>query len=147
MGELRPPIHLRARRKLEETSERFARSPDRHRPYYAATQRFRILEIKNFLAWNAKQAARAFLVCPTTILNWEHAADPESRTVGSTVRPIPPLRRAANVVQSTVQAMIRYGLGGQDLVSRTLPGPAGECRLVPRDAIASCVASRRRQRP
>jgi transposase InsO family protein len=69
---------------------------------------------------NAKDTARAFLVCPGTILNWENAADPQKRTVGSTVRPTPPVRRGADVVRALVQTMTRLGFGGQDLAARVL---------------------------
>lgn len=99
---------------------RFAKVPERHRPYYSPASRFRILEIKNLLAWSAQEAARVFLVCPNTVLNWEQAADPERKTVGSLVKPTPPVRRAADVVRSLVQTMTRLGFGGQDLVARVL---------------------------
>jgi transposase InsO family protein len=107
-----------------ETAEllgaRFSKVPERHRPYFTPAQRFRILEMRSLLAWTAQEAARTFLVCPNTILNWEKAADPAKHSVGSTVKPTPPLRRAADVVRSTIQAMTRVGLGGQDLMARTL---------------------------
>jgi transposase InsO family protein len=48
------------------------------------------------------------------------AADPERETVGSTVKPTPPVRRADDVVRSMIQAMARLGLGGQDLMARIL---------------------------
>jgi len=69
---------------------RLDKIPDRHRPYYSPAHRFRILEIKNFLGWNREVAARLFRICPNTLSNWEKHADPDSRTVGSTVTPIPP---------------------------------------------------------
>lgn len=107
-----------------ETAEllaaRFSKVPERHRPYFTPAQRFRILEVRSLLAWTAQEAARVFLVCPNTILNWEKAADPEKHSVGSTVRPTPPVRRAADVVRSTIQAITRLGLGGQDLMARIL---------------------------
>jgi len=107
-----------------ETAEilgvRFSKLPERHRPYFTPAQRFRILELKSLLAWSAQEAARVFLVCPNTILNWEKAADPDRHSVGSTVKPSPPIRRAADVVRSTIQAMTRLGLGGQDLLARIL---------------------------
>jgi hypothetical protein len=65
-------------------------------------------------------AAKVFLVCQNTILNWERTADPQSQTVGSTVEPTPPIRRAADVVRSLVQTMARLGFGGQDLLARVL---------------------------
>jgi len=104
----------------EILAARFGRIPERKRPHYSPSQRFRILEIKSLLGWSARQAAEAFLVCPNTIHNWEQAADPESRTVGSTVEPVPPVRRAADVVRAVAQAMTRLGLGGQDMASRIL---------------------------
>ena len=99
---------------------RFGKLPERQRPYFTPAQRFRILEIRSLLAWSAQDAARVFLVCPNTILNWEKAADPDMHTAGSTVKPTPPVRRAADVVRSIVQAMTRLGLGGQDLMARIL---------------------------
>ena len=55
-----------------ETAEilraRFAKLPERHRPYFTPAQRFRILEMRSLLAWSAQEAARVFLVCPNTIL-------------------------------------------------------------------------------
>lgn len=110
---------------------RFARIAERHRPYYTPAQRFRILQIKNLLAWSAGEAAQAFLICPNTILNWEKAADPNRNTVGSTVKPTPPVRRAADVVRSIIQAMARLGLGGPDLMARILAAPAGESPRAP----------------
>ncbi|HET6896737.1 MAG TPA: transposase family protein, partial [Vicinamibacteria bacterium] len=59
-------------------------------------------------------------MCANTILNWEGVADPATRTAGSTVKPIPPVRRAADVVHSMVQVMTRMGFGGQDLLARVL---------------------------
>lgn len=111
--------HLACER-AEALAARFARIPERHRPYYTPAQRFRILEIRNLLAWSAQETAGAFLVCPNTILNWEKAADPEARAVGSTLKPVPPVRRAADVLRALVQTMTRLGMGGQDLVARTL---------------------------
>jgi hypothetical protein len=72
----------------------------------------RILEIRSLLGWNARETARAVLVCPNTILNWESAADPEKQTVGSTVQSTPPVRRAADVVRTLAQTMTRLGFGG-----------------------------------
>jgi transposase InsO family protein len=107
-----------------ETAEilgaRFGKLPERQRPYFTPAQRFRILEIRSLLAWSAQDAARVFLVCPNTILNWEKAADPDMQTAGSTVKPTPPVRRAADVVRSIIQATTRLGLGGQDLMARIL---------------------------
>lgn len=99
---------------------RLDKIPDRHRPHYSPAQRFRILEIKNFLGWNREVAARLFRICPNTLSNWEKHADPDSRTVGSTVTPIPPITRLADVGRSLVQSMLRRGFGGEDLVAQAL---------------------------
>ena len=104
----------------ELLGSRFAKIPEKHRPYFTAAQRFRILEIRNLLAWNARETARIFLVCSNTILNWEKSADLSAKVVGVTIQPIPPARRAADVVRAVVQTMARLGMGGQDLCSRIL---------------------------
>jgi len=114
---------LRARLAWEATeilTSRFAKIPERHRPYYSPAARFRILEIRSLLAWSAHETARVFLVCPNTVLNWDRVADPSARAAGSCVKPQPPVRRAADVVRSLVQLMSRLGFGGQDLTARIL---------------------------
>ena len=40
--------------------------------------------------------------------------------MGAMVKPTPPIRRTANVVQALVQTMARLGFGGQDLTARVL---------------------------
>jgi hypothetical protein len=99
---------------------RLDKIPDRHRPYYTPSQRFRILQIRSLLGWNRDLAARTFRICPNTLSNWEKHADPNSKTAGSTVKPIPPITRFADVSRSLVQAMLRLGFGGEDLVARVL---------------------------
>jgi len=114
---------LRSRLALEIVDilgARFAKIPEHRRPYYSPVQRFRILEIRNFLGWNAKETAKTFLVCPHTVLNWERVADPVSQTAGSTVKPQPPIRRAADVVHLVAQNMVRLAYGGQDMIARIL---------------------------
>jgi transposase InsO family protein len=101
-------------------SARLDKIPDRHRPYYTPSQRFRILEVKSLLGWNTDLTARTFRVCPNTISNWERGADSEVGTVGSTVKPTPPIVRLADVGRRLVQTMIRIGVGGEDLVAQTL---------------------------
>jgi hypothetical protein len=74
---------LRARlgsERADMQAARFARLPEKHRPYFTPAQRFRILEMRTLLAWNLQETADAFLVYPNTILNWEKAADPLTRT-------------------------------------------------------------------
>jgi transposase InsO family protein len=105
---------------LEILGARFARLPERRRPHFSPGQRFRILEIRNLLGWSAHEVARVFLVCSNTVLNWEAVADPETTTVGCTVKPAPPVRRAADVARALAGRMVALGFGGQDLVARIL---------------------------
>jgi transcriptional regulator with XRE-family HTH domain len=72
---------------------RLAKVPDRHRPHYSPAARFEILELRNLLGWNQHRAAIQFLVSDNTISNWERDQSPESKTVGSLAKPIPPVTR------------------------------------------------------
>lgn len=99
---------------------RLDKIPDRHRPYYTPAQRFRILEIKSLLGWNTEIAATTFRVCPNTISNWERCADSDAKTVGSTVKPTPPIVRFADVVRNLIKTMLGLGVGGEDLIAQTL---------------------------
>jgi transposase InsO family protein len=99
---------------------RLGRIPEKKRPYFTPEQRFRILEIKNFLAWNAQQAAKVFVVCSNTILNWERSADPKGKSVGVCVRPRPPLRRACDAARHLAVTVASRGFIGNDLASRIL---------------------------
>jgi transposase InsO family protein len=105
---------------VEILSSRLAKIPDRRRPHYSPAHRFRILEIKSLLGWSRELAARVFLVCANTVSNWERSADPGAQTVGVTVKPIPPVRRFADVARHIVQTMARLGFGGEDLIAATL---------------------------
>jgi transposase InsO family protein len=97
---------------------RFARLPERRRPFFSPAARFAALEVKNALGWSADKAPGVFLVCQNTILNWERQADPLAQAVGSAVRPDPPVRRAADVVRHLVRNMAALGFGGGDMVAR-----------------------------
>lgn len=99
---------------------RLAKIPERTRPYYTAAARFRILELRQLFGWSREDTAHNFLVCESTIANWDHAADPQAQTVGSNVKPTPPVVRIADVVRTTVQVMQRLGFGGHRMVARTL---------------------------
>jgi transposase InsO family protein len=124
---------------LEMQTARLAKLPERQRPFYTPSQRFRILEIRNLLAWSAEQTARIALVCSNTILNWERSADPATKTVGVTIPPMPPVRRIDDVVVAFTQRMTRLGRVGQDLCARIL-ARAGWC------VSARSIARYRRQR-
>ncbi|HEY7700399.1 MAG TPA: DDE-type integrase/transposase/recombinase [Vicinamibacteria bacterium] len=92
----------------------------RRRPYYTPVQRFRILEIKNLLGWNRNFAAHLFRVCSNTISNWEKHADPSSNTVGSPLDAVPPVVRLQDVTRRLIQSMLQLGMGGEEMVARTL---------------------------
>ena len=107
---------------VELLSARFRKIPERHRPHYSPSQRFRALEVRSLLGWSRDLAARVFLVCSNTISNWERCADPLAKAVGSTVKPVPPVRRFADAVRTTIDLMARSGFGGEDSIALTLAG-------------------------
>jgi transposase InsO family protein len=115
---------------VEILATRFSKIPERRRPHYSPAVRFRILELKNFLGWSRDISARVFLLSPNTLTNWERTADAEAQTVGSTVKPVPPVTRFRDSVRSLLQLMVRLRVGGEDLVAATL-ARAG-WRLAPR---------------
>ncbi len=101
---------------------RWEKIPDRHRPHYTPQQRYRILRLKKLLALSQEEAARRFQVSVATIARWEQevAADLGRETVGTLVKPAPPVRRFADVVRHLVHAMALLGFGGNDSIARTL---------------------------
>ena len=130
---------------------RLDRIPDRRRPHYTPSQRFRILQIRSLLGWSRDVAARAFRICPNTLSNWEKHADPCSETANRTVKPIPPITSLADVVRSLVQTMLRLGFGGEDLVAQALARAGWKVSAAPSAASegkgASRSAPRRTSRP
>ncbi|RPH41907.1 MAG: transposase, partial [Planctomycetota bacterium] len=105
---------------VEVLSARLRKIPERQRPHYSPSPRFRALEIRSLLGWSREVAARVFLVCPNTVSNWERSADPLARTAGSTVKPIPPVRRFADAVRATIDLVACSGFGGEDAIALTL---------------------------
>ena len=116
-------LHLRL---LHETIDilaaRWDKVPDRHRPHYTPEQRFRILRLRDLLALSREELARTFRISTTTVDRWaeETAAHSDTTTIGSLVRPVPPVRRYADVVRHLVSSMALCGFGGNDLIARTL---------------------------
>lgn len=100
--------------------DRVDRLPERQRPHYTPNQRFRILRLKHLLALSQDETAGLFRVSVTTIARWEVTANPESRTVGSTVTPVPPVRRYCDTVRHLTQTLSGLGFGGYDMVARHL---------------------------
>ncbi|MBX7184239.1 MAG: DDE-type integrase/transposase/recombinase [Vicinamibacteria bacterium] len=99
---------------------RLRKLPDRHRPHYSPAARFEILEIRSLLGWNQSRTAEQFLVSDNTIGNWEHDQSPESRTVGSLARPIPPVTRLSDVTRHLIHMMARFGFGGAEMIASHL---------------------------
>jgi putative transposase len=101
---------------------RLDKLPERKRPHYTPHQRWRILEIRRLLALSAEETATFFRVSTGTVLRWETEAgrEPDKGTVGSLLRPTPPLRRYADVVRHLVQTMDRLGFKGAGTVAATL---------------------------
>lgn len=72
------------------------------------------------MGWNQSRAAEQFLVADNTIGNWERDQSPESRTVGSLDKPVPPVTRLNDVTRHLVQMMARFGFGGAELIAAHL---------------------------
>ena len=98
---------------------RWDKLPERERPHYTPEARFRILRLKNLLALSAADTARLFRVSTNTVLRWEDdaRAAPERGTVGSLLKPVPPVRRYADIVRNLVQTMILAGFPGDRSVA------------------------------
>lgn len=99
---------------------RLDKLPPRQRPHYTPTQRFRILQIKSLLGLAQDDTAALVRVSVGTIAGWETNANPASRTVGSTVTAIPPVRRYDDSVHHLVQLMAAIGFAGYETIARHL---------------------------
>ena len=101
---------------------RLDKLPERRRPHYTPHQRWRILEIRRLLAFSAEEIATLFRVSTGTILRWEAetAREPGKDTIGSLLKPTPPIRRYADVVHHVVQTMDRLGFQGAKTIAATL---------------------------
>lgn len=64
--------------------------------------------------------ASQFLVSENTIGNWERDQSPESRTVGSLAKPVPPVTRFNDATRHLVQMMARFGFGGAQMIASHL---------------------------
>jgi len=78
--------------------------------------------MRAFLGLSQEETAHLFRVAPTTIGRWEQEASrhPERETVGSLIKPTPPVRRYTDAVRELVQAMAASGLGGSQQIAATL---------------------------
>jgi transposase InsO family protein len=98
---------------------RWDKLPERQRPHYAPEARFRILRLRNLLALSARETARLFRVSTTTVLRWDQEAcgSAERQTIGSLLKPVPPVRRYADLVRHLVQTMVLAGFPGERSVA------------------------------
>jgi transposase InsO family protein len=78
--------------------------------------------VKQLLGWTQKQTAACFDLDSNTIARWESESKhhPEKETVGSLLKPQPPVLRFADVVRHLVQTMAASGFGGSERIAQTL---------------------------
>jgi putative transposase len=78
--------------------------------------------VKSLLGWTQKETAGCFDVAANTVARWEaeSRAHPERETIGSLVKPQPPVRRLADVVRHLIQTMAACGFGGNERIAQTL---------------------------
>ncbi len=104
--------------------QRWDKIPDLRRPQYTPQLRFRILRLKRLPALSNEETARYFRVSDGTISRWEKevaaTSSADTRTVGSLVKPEPPVRRYSDVVRQLVQTMPLAGFGGNARIAQTL---------------------------
>lgn len=110
------------REALDVLGARWDKLPERQRPHYSPEARFRILRLRALLALSAGETARTFRVSIGTVLRWESEAraEPDRATVGSLLKPDPPVRRFADVVRHVVQTLALAGFPGDASVAASL---------------------------
>lgn len=110
------------REAVEILATRWGKIPERHRPHFSPEARFRILRIKALLAWSADETASTFRLSTGTILRWEHEAlaAPQRETVGSLLKPVPPVRRYHDTVRHIVHTLSVAGFPGDRSVAAHL---------------------------
>jgi transposase InsO family protein len=102
------------REAVDILGSRWDKLPERQRPHFTPEARFRILRLKTLLALPAEETARTFRVCVGTVLRWEHEAlrEPARPTIGSLVKPHPPVRRYCDIVRHLIQTLALAGFPG-----------------------------------
>jgi transposase InsO family protein len=110
------------RDRVEILVARLERLEPRSRPHYSPQLRFRILEHMRTYMLSVQETARRFLVTPQTIYNWidELRQSPTATTIGSTVVPVPPVRRLSDAVRRLVRQMKSLGFGGKKKIAEIL---------------------------
>jgi transposase InsO family protein len=108
--------------RAEILAARLARIDPRHRPHYSPPLRYRILQHMRTYLLAVEETAAAFLVTGQTVYNWKHEVEttPDKTTIGSTVSPMPPVRRFATAVRELVRQMNAAGFGGKRNIAQNL---------------------------
>ena len=101
---------------------RWDKLPEHRRPHYTPHQRWRILQIGRLRGDSPAEIAFAVRVSLNTIRNWtaELELRPDRQTVGSLVKPIPPVRRFSDSLRHLVQTMARMGFQSPAQIAGTL---------------------------
>jgi transposase InsO family protein len=102
------------REALEILGSRWDKLPERQRPHFTPEARFRILRLKTLMALPAEETARTFRVSAGTVLRWEHEAlrEPARPSIGSLVKPVPPVRRYCDIVRHLIHTLALAGFPG-----------------------------------
>lgn len=101
-------------------SARMRKIPARERPHYTPTQRFQILHLIDLAGLTREEAATLFGVAVGTLAEWAANANPETKTIGSTVKPEPPVRRYNDTVYHLAHDMAAFGFTGHGQIVRHL---------------------------
>jgi transposase InsO family protein len=111
-----------ARDQAHILAARLERVEPRRRRRYTPPLRFRILEHMKRYMLTVEETARRFLVTPQTIYNWlaEMRRYPDATTIGSTVRPVPPVRTYSHAVRRLIRQMDEAGFGGKKKIAEIL---------------------------
>jgi transposase InsO family protein len=102
--------------------ERWDKIADRRRPHYTPEQRYRIVRLRRVLHLSVRDIARVIRVSTDTVYEWDREArrEPGRETVGSLVKPTPPVRRYDDAVHHVVQTMGMLGFGGHQKIAEYL---------------------------
>jgi putative transposase len=112
-------VHL-LRETVDLLGARIDKLPARRRPHYTPVQRFRILQVTQLAGLSCDEASKLFRVSVATLSDWRASANPNTQTVGSTVKPSPPVRRYNDTVQHLIQVMAGFGFTGYGDIARHL---------------------------
>jgi putative transposase len=112
-------VHL-LRETVDLLGARLDKLPERRRPHYTPVQRFRILKLIQLAVLSREEAAKLFRVAVNTLSGWAASANPDTQTVGSLVKPSPPVRRYNDTVHHLAQAMAGFGFTGYGDIVRHL---------------------------